>query len=62
MRNIERPDRPIRDWSLESVIEELQKRFLNLLMHRQASNKFNMIEQGQRTVQELIKELTEYAA
>ena len=27
MRNIERPDRPIRDWSLESVIQGLQKRF-----------------------------------
>ena len=26
-RNIERPNRPIRDWSLESVIEGLQKRF-----------------------------------
>ena len=25
MRNVERPDRPIRDWSLESVIEGLQK-------------------------------------
>ena len=25
MRNVERPDRPIRDWPLESVIEGLQK-------------------------------------
>ena len=47
-RNVERPNRPIRDWSLESVIKGLQKRFLNLLMHRQASNKFNTIEQGQK--------------
>ena len=31
-------------------------------MHRQASNKFDMIEQGQKTVQELIQELTKYAA
>ena len=62
MRNIECPNRPIRDWSLESVIEGLQKRFLNLLMHRQASNKFDTIEQGQKTVQELIQELTKYAA
>ena len=31
-------------------------------MHRQASNKFNTIEQGQKTVQELIQELTKYAA
>ena len=61
-RNVERPDWPIRDWSLESVIEGLQKRFLNSLTHRQVSNKFNTIEQGQKTVQELIQELTKYAA
>ena len=62
MRNVECPDRPIRDWSLESVIKGLQKRFLNSLMHRQVLNKFDMIEQGQKTVQELIQELTKYAA
>ena len=62
MRNVERPDRPIRDWSLESVLERLQKQFLNLLTHRQASKKFDTIEQGQKTVQELIQELTKYAA
>ena len=61
-RNIECPDRPIRDWSLESVIKGLQRRFLNSLMHRQVSNKFDTIEQGQKTVQELIQELTKYAA
>ena len=61
-RNIERPDQPIRDWSLESVIEGLQKRFSNSLMHRQASNKFDTIKQGQKTVQELIQELAKYAA
>ena len=31
-------------------------------MYRQASNEFDMIEQGQKTVQELIQELTQYAA
>ena len=31
-------------------------------MHSQASNKFDTIEQGQKTVQELIQELTKYAA
>ena len=61
-RNIEHPDQPIRDWSLESVIEGLQKRFLNSLTHRQASNKFNTIEQGHKIVQQLIQELTKYAA
>ena len=31
-------------------------------MHRQVLNKFDTIEQGQKTVQELIQELTKYAA
>ena len=31
-------------------------------MNRQASNKFDTIKQGQKTVQELIQELTKYAA
>ena len=31
-------------------------------MHRQASNKFDTIKQGQKTVQELIQELTKYTA
>ena len=61
-RNVECPDRSIRDWSLESVIKGLQKWFLNSLTHRQVSNKFDTIEQGQKTVQELIQELTKYAA
>ena len=45
-RNIECPGWPIKYWSLESVIEGLQKIFLNSIMHRQASNKFNTIKQG----------------
>ena len=61
-RNVECPNRPIRDWSLESVIEGLQKQFLNLLTHRQVLNKFDTIKQGQKTVQELFQELTKYAA
>ena len=61
-RNVEHPGWPIKDWSLKSIIKGLQKRFLNSLMHRQASNKFDTIEQGQKTVQELIQELTKYVA
>ena len=61
-RNVERFNRLIRDWSLESVIKGLQKQFLNSLTHRQASNKFDTIEQGQKTVQELIQELTKDTA
>ena len=47
----------IRDWSLEAVIKGLQKRFLNTLTHRQVSNKFDTIEQGKWTVQELYQDL-----
>ena len=61
-RNVECPGQPIKDWSLEFVIKGLQKTFLNSLMHRQVSNKFDTIKQGQKTVQELIQELTKYAA
>ena len=61
MRNVKRHDGPIRNWSLESVFEGLQKQFLNTLTHRQVSNKFNTIKQGRRTVQELIHELMKYA-
>ena len=60
-RNVERHDQPIRDWSLEAVIEGLQQHFLNTLTHRQASNKFDTIEQGKWTVQELYQDLTKYA-
>ena len=61
-RNVERHDRPIRDWSLEAVIEGLQKCFLNTFTHRQVSYKFDTIEQGKWTVQELYQDLTKYAA
>ena len=61
-RNVKRHDRPIRDWSLEAVIKGLQKHFLNTLMHRQASNKFDTIEQGKYTVQELYQDLMKYTA
>ena len=62
IQNVEGNDQPIKDWSLEAVIKGLKKCFLNTLMHRQASNKFDMIKQGKHTVQELYQDLTKYAA
>ena len=59
-RNVERHDQPIKNWLLEVVIEGLQKHFLNTLMHRQVSNKFDTIEQGKHTVLELYQDLTKY--
>ena len=61
MRNIERHDRSIKTWSLESIFEVLQECFLNTLTHRQALNKFNTIKQGKHTVEKLIHDLTKYA-
>ena len=60
-QNVERLDQPIKDWSLEAVIEGLQKYFWNTLTHRQVSNKFDTIEQGKCTVQEVHQDLTKYA-
>ena len=40
----------------------ITEKIFELLTHRQVSNKFNTIEQGQKTFQELIQELSKYAA
>jgi hypothetical protein len=47
---------------LETVIQGLQKRFLHTLTYHHASNKFDAVMQGTKTVQELMNELTKYAA
>jgi hypothetical protein len=61
-QNVERPDRVICDWTLESTVAGLQQHFLHTFMHRQVSNKFEPLEQGSKTVQELLNDLTKYAA
>ena len=47
---------------METVIQGLQKRFLHTLTYHHASNKFDAVMQGTKTVQELMNELTKYAA
>jgi hypothetical protein len=44
------------------VVQGLQKRFLHTLTYHHASNKFDAVMQGTKTVQELMNELTKYAA
>jgi hypothetical protein len=61
-RNVPRFDRQVRDWTLEMVIQGLQKRFLHTLTYHHTSNLFDVVMQGTRTVQELMNELTKYAA
>jgi Zinc knuckle len=60
--NVAHFDRQVRDWTLEMVIQGLQKRFLHTLTYHHASNKFNAVMQGTKTVQKLMNELTKYVA
>jgi hypothetical protein len=61
-RNVKRPDRVIYNWNLERAVAGLQQRFIHTLTHRQASNEFESLEQGSKTIQELLNDLTKYAA
>jgi hypothetical protein len=61
-RNVECPDRVVQHWTFESAVAAMQQHFLHTLTHRQASNKFESIEQGSKTVQELLNNLMKYTA
>jgi hypothetical protein len=61
-QNVEHFDCHVRDWTLETVVQGLQKRFLRTLTYNHTLNKFDMVMQGAKTVQELMKELTKYTA
>jgi hypothetical protein len=61
-QNVECFNRQVRNWTLETVIQGPQKRFLHSLTYHHASNKFDAVMQGTKTVQELMKELTKYPA
>jgi hypothetical protein len=61
-RNVECFDRQVRDWTLETVIQGLHKSVLHTLTYHHASNKFDAVMQGTKTVQELMNELTKYTA
>ena len=60
-RNVERFDRQVREWTLETVAQGLQRRFLHTLTHHHASNMFDMVSQGTKTVQEVLNNLKKYA-
>ena len=45
-RNVEQYDHQICKWTLETVVQGLQKQFLHTLTHQHASNKFDMVSQG----------------
>ena len=60
-RNVEQFDRQVRKWTLETVAQRLQRRFLHTLTHHHASNKFDMVSQGNKTIQEVLNDLKKYA-
>ena len=61
-RNVEQFDCQVREWTLEMVAQGLQRRFLHTLTHHHASNKFDTVSQGTKTVQEVLNDLKKYAA
>ena len=60
--NVEQFDQQVPDWTLETVIQGLQKQFLHTLTHHHASNKFDTTFQGTKTIQDLLNKLMKYSA
>ena len=60
-RNVERFDCQVHEWTLEMVVQGLQRRFLHTLTHHHTSNKFDMVSQGTKTIQEVLNDLKKYA-
>ena len=46
---------------METVVQGLQRRFLHTLTHHHASNKFDTVSQGNKTIQEVLNDLKKYA-
>ena len=46
---------------MKTVVQGLQRRFLHTLTHHHTSNKFDMVSQGNKTVQEALNDLKKYA-
>ena len=61
-RNVEQFNLQVCEWTLETVAQGLQRRFLHTLTHHHTSNKFDMVSQGTKTVQEVLNDLKKYAA
>jgi hypothetical protein len=61
-RNIEHFDHQVRDWTLETAVQGFQKQFLHTLTYHHTSNLFDAVMQGTKAIQELMNELTKYAA
>ena len=60
LRNVEHFERDVRDWTLETVVAGLQRCFLHMLTHHHASNRFELVMQGNKTVHEILNGLKKY--
>ena len=60
-RNVERFDCQVHKWTLETVAQGLQRRFLHTLTHHHMSNLFDTVSQGNKTIQEVLNDLKKYA-
>ena len=60
-RNVEQFNHQVCEWTLETVAQGLQRRFLHTLTHHHVSNKFDTVSQGTKTVQEVLNDLKKYA-
>ena len=61
-RNVEWFDCQVCEWTLETVVQGLQRRFLHTLTHHHVSNKFDIVSQGTKTIQEVLNDQKKYAA
>ncbi|KAF8529438.1 hypothetical protein JB92DRAFT_3106654 [Gautieria morchelliformis] len=61
VQNIKHFDSQVCEWTLEMAMQGLQKRFMHSLTYHHALNKFDMVVQGMKTVQEMLNELTKYS-
>ena len=59
--NVEQFDCQVHEWTLEMVVQGLQRRFLHTLTHHHVSNKFDMVSRGTKTIQEVLNDLKKYA-
>ena len=59
-RNVEWYDHQVCNWTLETVVQGLQRRFLHTLTHHHTSNKFDTVSQGTKTIQEVLNDLKKY--
>ena len=60
LRNVEHFERDVHDWTLKTVVAGLQQRFLHTLTHHHASNRFESVMQGSKTIHEILNDLKKY--